>query len=213
LASGHDVIVPSSTFFPSLAANLWVANIGRGSFYSEPITSIIIPRDGESLCLTCFSNCQSLSSISFENDSRLKCIESYAFHDSALKLITIPRNVEILCPSCFYSCRSLSSISFENDSRLKHIESYTFCFSGVKSTTIPRNVEILCSSCFYSCQSLSSILFESSSLSRIESTAFAGTCLHSVSLPKSVLFIAGDAFPRSCEVNISNIDSCQEFNE
>jgi hypothetical protein len=27
------------------------------------------------------------------------------------------------------------------------------------------------------------------------------------------VFIAGDAFPRSCEVRISNIDSCQEFNE
>jgi hypothetical protein len=48
---------------------------------------------------------------------------------------------------------------------------------------------------------------------RIESTAFAGTCLHSVSLLQSVLFIAGDAFPGSCEVSISDIDSCQEFNE
>jgi hypothetical protein len=48
---------------------------------------------------------------------------------------------------------------------------------------------------------------------QIESTTFAGTCLYSVSLPESVVFIAGDTFPRSCEVRISNIDSCQEFNE
>jgi hypothetical protein len=32
-------------------------------------------------------------------------------------------------------------------------------------------------------------------------------------LPESVIFIAGDAFPRSCKVRISNIDSCQELNE
>jgi hypothetical protein len=64
---------------------------------------------------------------------------------------------------------------------------------------------------------VSSITFinfiRASSLSRIESTAFARIYLHSVSLPQSVVFIAGDAFPRSCEPRISNIDSCQEFNE
>jgi hypothetical protein len=32
-------------------------------------------------------------------------------------------------------------------------------------------------------------------------------------LPESVVFIAGDAFSRLCEVRISNIESCQEFNE
>jgi hypothetical protein len=72
------------------------------------------------------------------------------------------------------------------------------------------NIEILCSSCFVNCESLS---FESSSLSRIESTAFAGTCVHFASLPEGVVFIAEDAFPRSCENRISNIDSCKEFNE
>jgi hypothetical protein len=74
-------------------------------------------------------------------------------------------------------------------------------------------LEILCSSCFSYCHSLSSISFESNALSRIESAAFAGTLLHFVLLPESVVFIAGDAFPRSCEVILSNIDSCQEFNE
>jgi hypothetical protein len=32
-------------------------------------------------------------------------------------------------------------------------------------------------------------------------------------LPESVVFIAGDAFSRSCEVRISSIESSQEFNE
>jgi hypothetical protein len=69
LASGDDVIVPSPAFFPSLSASLRVANIGPDSFEDQSITSIIIPRNAESLCSSCFSDCESFSSISFENDS------------------------------------------------------------------------------------------------------------------------------------------------
>jgi hypothetical protein len=50
-------------------------------------------------------------------------------------------------------------------------------------------------------------------LSRIESTAFAGTSLHFVLLPESIVFIAGDAFPLSCDVKIANIESCRELAE
>jgi hypothetical protein len=57
LASGDDVIIPSSTFFPSLAANLRVANIGRGSFDRQPVTSITIPQNVHILCSSCFSYC------------------------------------------------------------------------------------------------------------------------------------------------------------
>jgi hypothetical protein len=32
-------------------------------------------------------------------------------------------------------------------------------------------------------------------------------------LPERVVFIAGDAFPCSCDVRIANIDSCEELNE
>jgi hypothetical protein len=113
----------------------------------------------------------------------------------------------------FSYCRSLSSILFENDSRLKRNDPEAFYGSGFESITIPRNVEVLCSSYFSYCRSLSSVSFESSSLWRIESKTFARTCLHSVSLLESVVFIAGDAFPCSCEARISNINSCQEFNE
>jgi hypothetical protein len=119
VASGSDVIVSSSAFFPSLAASLRVANISQCAFDSQPIASTIIPRNVEFFCSSAFTNCQS---ISFKNDSRLKRIESEAFGDSPLKLITIPRNVAILCSSCFSHCQSISSISFENDSRLKRTD-------------------------------------------------------------------------------------------
>jgi hypothetical protein len=44
------------------------------------LKSISIPRRVQILCSECFSNCYSLSSISFEIDSELTRIESKAFH-------------------------------------------------------------------------------------------------------------------------------------
>jgi hypothetical protein len=32
-------------------------------------------------------------------------------------------------------------------------------------------------------------------------------------LPESIVFIAGDAFPCSCDVGMANIDSCRELKE
>jgi hypothetical protein len=64
--------------------------------------------------------------ISFQSNSRLKRIESYAFSSSLLESIVIIRSGESLCSSCFFSCRSLSSISFESHSGSKRIESSAF---------------------------------------------------------------------------------------
>jgi hypothetical protein len=70
-----DVIVPSSVFFPSLAATLDVTRIGRFDLSRKPIKHITIPRHVQILCSSCFSDCDSLSSISFESDSELTHIE------------------------------------------------------------------------------------------------------------------------------------------
>jgi hypothetical protein len=73
------------------------------------------------LRLSCFAPCRSLSSITFESDSRLTRIESFAFSSSSLQSIVISRSVEVLCSSCFSLWQSLSSITFEFDSRLTRI--------------------------------------------------------------------------------------------
>jgi predicted metal-binding protein len=117
----------------------------RNSSLSSNIT---ISSDIEILGSSCFSNCKSLSSISFESNSRLTRIESSAFSNSSLESIAIPRNVEVLGSSCFSGCKSLSSISFESNSRLNRIESSAFQFSLLQSMEIPRSVEILGSLCF-----------------------------------------------------------------
>jgi hypothetical protein len=43
LVSGDDIIIPSSAFFPPLAASLRVTRIDPRSFERQPITLITIP--------------------------------------------------------------------------------------------------------------------------------------------------------------------------
>jgi hypothetical protein len=85
-----------------------------------------IPSDVEILGSSCFSDCESLSSISFASNSRLTRIGSFAFSNSSLESIVIPSTVQILDSSCFSNCESLLSISFESNSRLRRIESKAF---------------------------------------------------------------------------------------
>jgi hypothetical protein len=149
--SGVDfnIIVPSSVFFPWLARTLAVTRIGRCAFEKTPIISITIPRHVQILCSSCFSDCKSLSSISFETDCELTRIESNAFSScSSLKSITIPRHVQILCSLCFSHCDSLSSISFETSSELTRIETGTFAATQLHLVVVPESTSFIAGDAF-----------------------------------------------------------------
>jgi hypothetical protein len=119
----------------------------------------LIPRNVEIVGLKCFSNCKSLSSITFESNSHLTRIESAAFSYSSLQSILIPRNVEILESDCFSYCKSRSSISFESNSHLTRIESGAFSSSSLESILVPRSVQFIDGSAFKQTE-LSSISIE-----------------------------------------------------
>jgi hypothetical protein len=88
-----NIIVPSSVFFRWLARTLTVTRIGICTFASLPIIVITILRHVQIFSVSCFSNCESLSSISFETGHELTRIESNSFSFcSSLKSITVPQN-------------------------------------------------------------------------------------------------------------------------
>jgi hypothetical protein len=152
LGSGPDIIVPSSVFFPSLAATLRVTRVVHHLFERTRITWVTIPRHVQILCSYCFPYCKSLSSISFETDSELTHIESNAFYScSSLESITIPRHVQILCSSCFSHCKSLSSISFETDSEFTHIEAGAFAATRLSLVVVPASVSFIAGDAFPVC--------------------------------------------------------------
>jgi hypothetical protein len=101
-ASSTDIRVPSSVFFPPLAATLCITRIRGSAFQSTLIRWVTIPRYAQMLCSECFSYCESLSLIPFQSDSELTHIESKSFyHCSPLKSITSPRNVGFINASPF----------------------------------------------------------------------------------------------------------------
>lgn len=79
-----------------------------------------------------FQGCTSLNKITFENDSKLKFIDDYAFFCCiSLKEITIPSSVASIGISAFEECISLSQVTIENTKTIigKH------AFKGCRSLT------------------------------------------------------------------------------
>jgi hypothetical protein len=100
-----------------------------------PVSNWWIPDSIPKLSEKSFEECKAIELLSFESNSRLTRIESFAL--SSLRSLEIPRNVEILGSACFLLCKSLSSTSFEPNSRLTRIESDTFASSSLQSIEIP----------------------------------------------------------------------------
>jgi uncharacterized radical SAM superfamily Fe-S cluster-containing enzyme len=174
-------------FIEDITGRSVVRYLGRSS-------AIVIESRIEILCESCFFKCESLTSVTFESNSKLHRIEESAFTQSGLRTIQIPASVEVLCKSCFDSCRSLTSVTFESNSKLHRIEEAAFAESGLRTIEIPASVEVLCKSCFDSCRSLTSVTFESNSeLHRIEQSAFTESRLTELLLTNSIHLVSGSA--------------------
>jgi hypothetical protein len=83
----------------------------------------VIPRTTEIISCKCFSDCEHLTSVTFEANSVPWRIETGAFSFcSALREIAVPRRVEFLGENCFSACSLLSLLGFEAGSSLRRIE-------------------------------------------------------------------------------------------
>jgi hypothetical protein len=79
-----------------------LTRIEQEAFSFSSLQSILIPSNVEILGSKCFADCGSLSSITFESNSRLTRIESLAFKWSSLQSIVIPRNVRFIDDSVIH---------------------------------------------------------------------------------------------------------------
>jgi hypothetical protein len=89
------------------------------------------PRSLEVICDSCFDSCESLTSVTFDANSRLSRLENEAFCGSRLQSIHIPGSLEVICESCFYSSDSLTSVTFDANSQLSRLEKQVFSLSGL----------------------------------------------------------------------------------
>jgi hypothetical protein len=123
------------------------------AFAYSGLESITFPRGVKILCPGCFVFCKSLSSISFENGSRLMRIESDAFIGSGLKSITIPRDFDFIDGTAFFYLSQIS-ISIEAGNSRSIVDS-SFILDSPRSKLIqyfgrghdvmsPVTIEIFC---------------------------------------------------------------------
>ena len=117
-----------------------LASIGSNAFYfCSSLTSITIPASVTNIDEYAFSQCKSLTSITFLENSKLTSIGNYAFEN----------------------CGSLTSITFLETSKLTSIGNYAFedC-SSLTSITIPASVTSIGQEAFSWCYGLTSITCE-----------------------------------------------------
>jgi hypothetical protein len=84
-----------------IESNSRLTRIESAVFYQPSLQSILIPSNVEIRGSSCFSDCESLLSITFESNSHLMRIESEVFAFSPLQSIVIPRNVRFIDASAF----------------------------------------------------------------------------------------------------------------
>ena len=139
-----------------------VKTIGDDAFRSTGLTSVTIPGSVETIESGAFNFCKNLTSVSFAQNSRLKCIENWAFHCcERLASITIPCGVESIGEYAFEECKNLTTVNFAQNSRLKNIGHHAFhCCERLTSITIPYGVEWIGYATFGGCTNLASAVFK-----------------------------------------------------
>ena len=88
--------------------------IGSYGFSSSGLKSITIPGNVTTFHIRCFTDCSSLTSIEFDDDSKLSTIDSHAFMSTGIKCFHIPQFLRTISGTIFTSCYDLTSITIDN---------------------------------------------------------------------------------------------------
>lgn len=193
---------------------------------NNPPSEIVVPAtveyDGEEYVVTdimagAFSECETLTTISFAENSKITAISESAFQGCEnLLSVTLPAGLKTILDGAFYNCTKLESITlpdgfegfgegaFAGCTSLKSINIPTsvefipeFAFMGcssLRSISLPANLFVIDDGAFYECTALSSIVFPDK-LTYIMSGAFYNcTGLTELIIPASVQSIKADAF-------------------
>ena len=193
-----------------------VKSIADGAFmYNQAITSLTIPASVVEIGANAFAGCSLLSSVTFDNKSKLTTAGEGAFSEcESLSSVTLPDSFTEISAGMFVYCMSLSYISLKNvtsigesafdgcgslkidrlSDNLEYIGS--MAFSGCESletVTIPGST-YLSAYAFYGCSSLNNVIVKEG-VSEIPSSCFDGcVSLNTISLPTSIRVLGSSAF-------------------
>ncbi|MDE7406410.1 MAG: leucine-rich repeat protein [Clostridiales bacterium] len=208
------------TFAKNSEGKTAITTINDSAFEKSGLTGISVPATVTTFATKVFQNCASLTTVTFEKDENgetaFKTFGTYSFEGTALTSISIPRLVTAIPINCFNGVSTLSEVTFEKDAdgncALTSIAKLAFAGTSITEISIPYTVTEIGgeatttfasrkdpAGAFYNCASLASVTFEKneegvSKLAKIDSYAFTGTAITSISLPASLTYVYWDAF-------------------
>lgn len=122
--TGNIKIIPEQAFMgsriQSLTLNAGIEKIGYNAFAScANLSGVYFPGSVSELASYSFSDCTSLSSLSFSSESRAVISDGVFKGCSSLKCVVLPDNIASIGNYCFSECTNLSDVRLpENMSRL-----------------------------------------------------------------------------------------------
>ena len=178
-----------------IALNGQPRELSKGCFASTAIQNINVPSSVLSVGDSAFVGCKQLQNITFAEDSKLVLIEESAFSGcKALESIHIPSGVTSIGDKAFDSCDALKSVTFGANSKLLTIGYKVFedC-TLLEQIELPEGLRNIPEGAFYNCSSLVSAPIPST-VTYIDSNAFANTKISEIRIPDSVTTIGPKAF-------------------
>ena len=144
--SGSGAIADYSYMASGATAAPWASLRGK-------ITTIVIGKDITAVGEFNFYSMTALTSVVFEEGSKLASIGKGAFgYSKVLETITIPASVRFIEGYAFYFSSALKTVNFEEGSKLTTIGDYAFrnC-TALTNVYIPNGVSSIGASVFYAC--------------------------------------------------------------
>ena len=183
----------SNTSLKEIVFPASMKTIPKGILENTQVEKIVISEGVEEIGDYAFANNKLLKSVVFP--STLKKIGRGAFKNSNLESVTLPSGLEEIAEEAF-SYNKLSAVTLPT--YLKTLGDHAFSNNNLKEVTLPSRLEVL-GTAFVDNSELSKITFseglkEIRGASYSSPSAFSGTSIKSVVLPKSLEKIGDGAF-------------------
>ncbi len=179
-----DVTIPGS-----------VTSIGTSAFLGSPLKSVTIPNSVTSIGECAFYSCPDLTSVTFESQSNVTTIGSWAFSNCEnLTSITVPNSVTSISAEAFEGCNNIKKITYNSDGAFSSIVSIPMAMANLETIVIGDAVTSIPDFAFYDYENLKSVTI-GNSVETIGNDAFYNCgSLESIVIPESVKTIGDYAF-------------------